>query len=166
MAASSFNPLQPKVVGAGGDIAPVFTFPEAATQSYKAGAVVELVAGAVTACNNAAGRLLGLVQEDASGTTSTGQDVQVFRPGDFIEMGCVDAAATDVLVAASGLKAGYTYDIAIDADGVCNADLNTENALTGSVVFVQPVYDALGDSTYRGIFCLEGVACQLQGGTA
>lgn len=166
MAATAWNPLQPRVVDAGGNVAPIFTFPEAATQSYKAGAIVELVAGAVTACDNAAARILGIAQEDATTTTSEDQDVQIFRPGDFIEMGCVDAAATDVLVAASGLKAGYTYAIAIDSDGVCNADLNTEHATTEEVVFVQPVYDVLGDSTYRGIFCLEGVACNLQGGTA
>ena len=166
MAATAWNPLQPKVVDAGGNIAPVFTFPEAASQSYKAGSVVELVAGAVTACDNAAARLLGIVLEDATTTTSEDQDVQVFRPGDFIEMGCVDAASTDVLVAASGLTAGNTYAIAIDGDGVCNADLNTDHATTEELVFVQPVYDALGDSTKRGVFCLEGVACQLQGGTA
>ena len=166
MAATSWDPLQPKVVDAGGNIAPIFKFKEAAGQSFKAGAVVELVAGEVTLTNNAAGRILGIVQSDASTTTSNPISVQVFRPGDFIEMGCVDAAATDVLVAASGLTAGNTYDIALDSNSVCNADLNTDNALTGSLVFVQPVYDAAGASTYRGIFCLEGVACQLQGGTA
>jgi len=166
MAATSFDPLQPKVVGAGGEIAPVFSFPEAATQSFKAGAIVELVGGKVTACDNAAARILGICLDDATGTTDASLDVQVFRPGDFIEMGCVDAAATDVLVAASGLKAGYTYSIAIDGNGVCNADLNTENALTGELVFVQPVYDATGASTYRGIFVLESLGCQLQGGTA
>ena len=166
MAATSWNPLQPRVVDAGGNIAPIFSFPEAAGQSYKAGAVVEAVAGAVTACDDAAARLLGIVQEDASTVTSTAVRVQVFRPGDFIEMGCVDALATDVLVAASGFKAGYTYSIAIDSNGVCNADLNTEHATNAEVIFVQPVYDANGDSTYRGIFTLEGVACNLQGGTA
>ena len=166
MAATSFNPLQPRVVDAGGNIAPIFVFPEAAVQSYKAGAVVELVAGAVTACDNAADRILGIAQKDATGTTSADAPVQVFRPSDFIEMGCVDAAATDVLVAASGLKAGYTYSIAIDSNGVCNADLNTEHATTEEVIFVQPVYDANGDSTYRGIFTLESLAGNLQGGTA
>lgn len=166
MAATSWDPLQPKIRGAGGEIAPIYKFPEAATQSYKAGAVVELVGGAVTACDNGAERILGIVQEDASGVTSADAYVQVARPGDLIEMGCVDAAATDVLVDASGLKAGYTYAVAIDGNGVCNADLNTENAVTEELVFVQPVYDANGDSTYRGVFVLEGVAAQLQGGTA
>lgn len=166
MAASSWNPLQPTIRGAGGEIPPIYKFPEAATQSYKAGAVVEAVGGAVTACDNAAARILGIAQADATGTTSADAYVQVTRPGDLIEMGCVDAAATDVLVAASGLKAGYTYAIAIDGDGVCNADLNTEHATTEEIVFVQPVYDANGDSTYRGIFVLESLGAQLQGGTA
>jgi len=166
MAATSWDPLQPKIRGAGGEIPPIYKFPEAATQYFKAGAVVEAVAGAVTACDDGAARILGIVQNDATGTTSADNYVQVARPGDLIEMGCVDAAATDVLVAASGLKAGYTYAVAIDSNGVCNADLNTEHATTEELVFVQPVYDANGDSTYRGIFVLEGVAAQLQGGTA
>ena len=166
MAATSWNPLQPTIRGAGGEIAPIYKFPEAAGQSYKAGAVVELVAGATTACDDAAVRILGIVQEDASTVTSTASYVQVARPGDLIEMGCVDAAATDVLVAASGLTAGNTYAIAIDSNGVCNADLNTDHATTEELVFVQPVYDANGDSTYRGIFVLESLGAQLQGGTA
>ena len=166
MAATSWDPLQPKIRGAGGEIPPIYKFPEAASQSYKAGAVVELVAGAVTACDDAAARILGIAQGDATGTTSADAYVQVARPGDLIEMGCVDAAATDVLVAASGLKAGYTYAIAIDGNGVCNADLNTENALTEELVFVQPVYDSTGASTYRGVFVLESLGVQLQGGTA
>jgi len=166
MAAKSWDKLQPTARGAGGEVLPVYKFPEAASQSYKAGAVVELVAGKVTACDNGAARILGIVQQDASGTTDTDAYVEVFRPGDLIEMGCVDAAATDVLVAASGLKAGYTYAVAINGDGVCNADLNTENALTEELVFVQPIYDVNGDSTYRGVFVLESLAPNLQGGTA
>jgi len=166
MAATSWNPLQPKIRGAGGEIPPIYKFPEAATQSYKAGSVVELVAGKVTACDNGAARILGIAQSDASGTTDADAYVQVARPGDLIEMGCVDDIAADTPVLASGFSAGQTYAIAIDADGVCNADLSETNALTEELVFVQPVYDATGASTYRGVFVLESLGCQLQGGTA
>jgi len=166
MAATSWDPLQPKVVDAGGNIAPIFKFKEAAGQTFKAGAVVELVAGLVTLCDDEAARLLGIVQADASGTTSNPINVQVFRPGDFIEMSCIDADATDVDTLASGFSAGQTYGISMDANSVCKADLTVTNALTEELVFVAPVLDATGASTYRGIFCLEGVACQLQGGTA
>lgn len=166
MAATSWDPLQPKIRGAGGEIPPIYVFPEAASQTYKAGSVVELVAGAVTACDNGAARILGIAQKDATGTTSADAPVQVARPGDLIEMRCVDDIATDVAVAASGFSAGQTYAIAIDDNGVCAADLSETNALTEELVFIQPVYDATGASTTRGIFVLESLAVQLQGGTA
>ena len=166
MAATSWDPLQPKVVDAGGNIAPIFKFKEAASQSFKAGAVVELVAGLVTLCDDTADRLLGIVQSDASGTTSNPISVQVFRPGDFIEMSCIDANATDVDTLASGFSAGQTYSISMDANSVCKADLNATHATTEELVFIAPVLDATGASTYRGIFTPEAQALNLTSGTA
>ena len=166
MAATSWNPLQPSVRTADGGIAPIYKFAEAAGQTYKAGALVELVAGLVTACDDGAARIAGIAQEDATGVTSAAAHVQIIRPGDLIEMGCVDDVATDALVLASGFSPGQTYAIAVDSNGVANADLSETNALTEELVFIQPVYDATGASTYRGVFVLEGVAAQFQGGTA
>ena len=166
MAATSWDPLQPTIRGAGGEIPPIYKFKEAASQSFKAGAVVELVSGQLAAVADGEARILGIAQQDASGTTNTYLAIQVARPGDLIEMRCVDDVATDAAVAASGFSAGQTYAIAVDSNGVCAADLSETNALTEELVFIAPVYDSNGASTTRGIFVLESLAGNLQGGTA
>jgi len=166
MAATSWDPNQPKIRGAGGEIPPIYKFKEAASQSFKAGAVVEAVGGLIAAVADGEARILGIAMEDASGVTNAVIHVQVARPGDLIEMRCVDDIATDAAVAASGFSAGQTYAVAVDSNGVCAADLSETNALTEELVFLAPVYDSTGASTTRGIFVLESLAAQLQGGTA
>ena len=164
MAATSWDPLQPFVVDAGGGIAPIFSFAEAATQSGKAGSVVHLAAGGVDNVADAETKFLGIQQSDSSGTTAAAIDVQVWRPGDFINFHCV-ATTADVATDADNFSPGQTYSVAVDGNGVCAADLATTHATTVELVFVQPIYDATGASTTRGIFCLEGDACNLHAGS-
>ena len=166
MAATSWDPLQPTVRGAGGEIAPIYKFAEAASQTFKAGALVYTAAGLITAVANDGTEILGIAMEDASGTTSAAIHVQVIRTGDLIEMRCVDDIATDVAVAASGFSPGHTYPVAVDSNGVCAAELAGIHDNTEELVFIQPVYDANGSSTTRGIFVLEVGATNLLSGEA
>lgn len=158
MAAKSWDPLNPRVVDAAGGIAPIYKFKEAASQSYKAGALVYLDAtnGLVTAVGDSGTLIGGIAQADASGTTSTAAYVQIIRPGDRVIFTCYDAsdAAT---TSASNFKAGFTYDIE-EISGVSYAEVDSAHATSEELIFIQPVYDATGASTTKGIFQIEATA--------
>lgn len=159
MAATSWNPKCARIAtDAGGGIAPIYSFPEAASQSYKAGALVYLDAtnGRVTAVGDSGTLIAGIVQKDASGVTSTAMPVQIIRPGDRLYFTCWDDS-DGAEKAASSYKAGFTYDIEL-VSGVCYAEYDSENATTEELIFIQPVYDANGDSTNVGIFQVETTA--------
>lgn len=161
MAATSWDKRQPYIrATAAGGIAPIRRFPEAASQTYKAGAVVYLDAtnGRITEIANSGTKILGLVQEDASTTTSTRQAVQIINPGDEVYFLCYDASDA-AQVAANTFKAGFTYDIELEAtDLVSYAEIDSEHATTEELIFLEAVYDVNGDSTNWGVFTLEGVA--------
>jgi len=159
MAASAWNVKNPRILtDAGGGIAPVYSFPEASGQTYKAGALVYLDAtnGRITIDTDSTTLIAGVVLEDASTTTSTSQKVQIVRPGDRMNFTCYSASSA-AETAASGFKAGFTYDIE-EVSGVSYAELGSEHATTEELIFIQPVYDSLGVSTNRGIFQVEAVA--------
>ena len=168
MAATAWDPKQPRVVSADGGIPPIYKFTEANSMSFKAGSVVDFTGGGVTAVADAETRLGGIAMKDAT-TVSTGNieiPVQVWKTGDRVDMLCVTNASSDVEVAASSFSQGQTYAIAVDGNGVCAADLATTHASTEELVFIQPVYDSNGDSTNRGIFVLEGGAANLLSGAS
>lgn len=158
MAATSWDPLQPRIIDAAGGVAPIYVFPEAATQSYKAGALVYLDAtnGRVTAVANSGTLICGIAQKDASGVTSTNAPVQIIRPGDRLQVSCYDASDA-AAKAASNFKAGFTYDIEV-VNGVAYAERDSEHATSEELIFIQPIYDVNGDSTNYGIFQVEAVA--------
>lgn len=158
MAAQSWDTKQPYIIGAGGGVPPIYEFKEASGQSYKAGALVYLDAtnGLITAVANSGTKIAGIVQQDASTTTSTAGQIQIIRPGDRVEVQCYDASDA-AEVAASGFKAGFTYDIEV-VSGVSYAELDSEHATTEELTFVQAVEDSTGTSTNRGIFILETAA--------
>ena len=159
MAATSWNPKQPRLMPKNGSIPEIFMFPEAAAQSYKAGALVYLDAtnGRVTACADGATLITGIAMKDATTVTSADAPVQIIQPGDLLYITCYDES-DGAEVAANTLKAGFTYDLEVDANGVCYAEYDTEHATTEELIFVQPVYDANGDSTNVGIFQVETTA--------
>ena len=159
MAATSWNPKCARIAtDAAGGIAPVYSFPEAASQSYKAGALVYLDAtnGRITIVGDSGTLIAGVVLEDATGVTSTSQKVQIIRPGDRLYVRCWDDS-DGAEVAASTLKAGFTYDIEL-ISGVAYAEFDSGHADTEELLFIQPVYDANGDSTNVGIFQVETTA--------
>jgi hypothetical protein len=168
MAATSWNPKQPRIrATAGGGIPDIRTFAEAASQSYKAGALVYFHAstGLVTALADGGAVIGGIVQEDASTTASTAAHVQIFKPGDEILMICYDESDT-AEVSSSTYVPGMTYDTEIDANGVAYAEHDTENATNVQWIFISPVLDSTGTATNWGVFQLELHANQMAGAKA
>lgn len=158
MAASSWNVKCPRILtDAGGEIAPIWTFPEGtATQAYKAGSLVYFDAtnGRVTGPVGDSGAVIGgIAQEDASGTANTDAAVQIIRPGDLMIFTCYSTTAS-AEVTSTSFKAGFTYDIE-DISGVAYAELDSGHATTEELHFIQGVYDAAGALTNQGIFTVE-----------
>jgi hypothetical protein len=113
--------------------------------------------GRITAVANSSTLIAGIAMEDASGTTSTVQKVQVIYPGDQLIVRCYDASDA-AETASSNFKASFSYDIEVDANGVAYAEVDSEHATTEELIFVESVFDALGDATNDGIFVVEAVA--------
>ena len=151
MAASSWNALQPRLQPEYGKIPEIMSFPEKATQSFKAGTPVKLTttAGTVEIATDGTTGFLGIAMEDASGTTSAALKVQVCRPETRI-IARVTNNGTDALP--TTLTQGVAYDWYIDADSVFYVDAAATDGPV--VIYEQPVYDATGTSTYWGIFRL------------
>jgi hypothetical protein len=149
MAATSWNPKQPKIVTRDGGIPEVLTFKEEASQTFKAGTPVKLDGGEVEIAQDGTVGFLGIAMEDASGTTNAAIRVQVVRPGDRI-VAKVTNNGTDALP--TTLTQGMAYGFYIDADSVFYADAN--DATTHILYYNAPVYDATGASTYWGYFSL------------
>lgn len=78
---SSYLFNNPQVVSVGSDNAPdKQIFPEAASQSFKAGELVYLVSGKVTVCaNDDPTLILGRASTDATGVTDSDIEVEIFK---------------------------------------------------------------------------------------
>ena len=156
---ADWDPKNPRIqTDAGGGIAPIYEFPEAAGQSYEAGQLVYLDAtnGRITEVDDSGTLIAGIAQEAASTTTSTMQAVQIIRPGDRVRFRCYDASDA-AETAASNFKAGFTYDIE-RVSGIAYAEVDSEHATTEELIFIAPVYDSTGTSTNDGYFQVEAVA--------
>lgn len=150
MAATEWNTLQPRIIGPNG-ATPTYDFPEGgSTQTFKAGTPVKLSSGQAVIATDGTTGLLGIAQETASGTQTTMRKVQVVRPHtDYIIAHCVNAGTAAL---ASTFTVATAYDFYVDSDSVFHADAG---ATDGPIlIFVQPIYDVNGDSTYWGIFQL------------
>ena len=144
----SFDPRQPRIVTPGG-VPEVYTFKEGSTQTYVAGMPVKLSSGVVVVATDSTTGFLGIVQEDASGVASTAAHVQVVQPSRDRVLALVTSGGTDAL--ASTLTVGEAYDFYMDSSvGLFYVDAADSSG--GTLIFVQPVYDVNGDSTYWGIF--------------
>lgn len=148
MAATAWDPRQPRIVTPGG-VPEVYKFPEGSTQSFKAGQPVKLSSGQVVIATDSTTGLLGIAQSDASGTQTTMIPVQVVQPSRDRVLALVTNNGTDAL--ASTLTVAEAYDFYLNSStGVFYADANDSSG--GTLIFVQPVYDVNGDSTYWGVF--------------
>ena len=132
-------------------------FPEAATQSFVAGEVVYNNSGLAPNTTARAGANLGIVQQAASGTTSTPLAVELFRPGMIIECSTTNAGTA---AAASGFTAGTRYGWYV-ASNVHEADLNATGTTdkTHCLIFLAQVPPRAGQTSYRGRFLIHGSGC-------
>jgi hypothetical protein len=160
MAASSWNALQPRLGIEGSSIPEIISFPEKATQSFKAGTPVKLTttAGTVEIATDGTTGFLGIAMEDASGTTNAALKVMVCRPNTPIIARCTVAGTATK--PSTVLTQGVAYDWYIDTtDYWFGVDSATDGPV---VVYEKPIYDASGVETYWGVFrLLEGQAGNL-----
>jgi len=160
MAAKSWHPNQPRLTTTGGSSIPeVLSFPEKASQTFKAGTPVKLTttAGTVEIATDGTTGFLGIAMEDASGTTSAALKVQVCRPDTEI-IARVTSNGTDALP--TTLTQGVAYDWYIDSDSVFYVDAAATDGPV--VIYEAPIFAADGSSSYWGRFrLLEGQAGNL-----
>jgi hypothetical protein len=81
-------------------------YPEAASQSFKAGELVYLASGKVTVVASDGQVVLGLAAKAATGTTDTSLLVEVFKPGARVE-GNLTNAGSDVTSAVTHMGKQY-----------------------------------------------------------
>lgn len=145
----SFDPRNPQVISHYGipQIVPGRT--EAASTSFKAGELVYYVAGAptvVTASTTVNGIALADSTNASPGAASI--PVQLIGPEDEVLIR-VASDASGTLALASTLQAGNDYAIDVTSNLVY---INSADTSGGQFVFIAPVYDAAGNSTYWGRF--------------
>lgn len=156
MAATSWNSLQPRLVGKGGKIPRIIDVPEGSTQSFKAGTPVKLSSNqAVIATDNTVG-FLGIAMEDASGTQTTLIPVQIADPDEVFVYARITNNGTDTLATSSAPAVGNGYGWYADADSVFYADLG--DATNIDLIYDGPVLDATGGYTYWGRFTVASGA--------
>jgi len=160
MAATSWNALQPRLGVENGNIPEIMSFPEKASQTFKAGTPVKLTttAGTVEIATDGTTGFLGIAMEDASGVTSAALKVQVCRPNTPIVARCTVAGVATA--PSTVLTQGVAYDFYIDTTDYW---FGVDSATGGPVVIYEsPVYDSAGAETYWGNFrLLSGMAGNL-----
>ena len=150
MAATSYNPLQPRLGIANGEVPEIINFPETAGQTFKAGTPVKLTttAGTVREAEDGTTGFLGIAMKDASGTTNAAMPVMVCRVDTPI---VARVTASGVAALASTLTIGVVYDFLIDGTDFWYSIEGTSGPV---VIYEGPVYDVNGDSTVWGNFRL------------
>ena len=160
MAATEWNPLNPRFKPEDGSIPEIIPFPEKATQTFKAGTPVKLTngAGTVEIATDSTTGFLGIAQETGTSVTNALLKVSVCRAGTPIIARCAPSG-TEALPSDTLLQ-GVAYDFYIDGtDGWFSIDSTTSGPV---VIYESPIYDAAGNETYWGNFrLLEGQAGNL-----
>ena len=146
---ADFDPRNPRLVSHYGIPQIIQTELEAGAQTFEAGELVYFNSGAVTVAS--ATTVIGGVALEAATEVSashTAIAVQIIGPEDEILIRCAsDASGT--LALANTFQGGKNY--AVDAtSNLWYADSSDSSA--GSLVFVGPVFDSTGASTYWGRF--------------
>lgn len=147
MAAKSWDPLQPRLEPHAGAVPKiVYDVLEANSQTFKAGALVYLSSGAVAACADDPSKIWGIAMKDATNVTSGNVEipVMIITPEDHVLIRVQSTAGTDAL--ASTLTPGTRYGTELDANGV--AYLLSAEVTTDNWIFIEPILDATGASTY------------------
>jgi hypothetical protein len=148
MAATSFDPRNPQIISRYG-IAPINSEGvEAASQSFKAGALVALDAsgGVSIAATGASTSFFGIVQKDAV-LASTVMPVQEVSAEDEVRMLITDASAS--VGAHTNCVPGVAYDILVTS-GLFS--INHADTTNPAMIFVRGINDAAGTATNYGRF--------------
>ena len=124
---------------------PVWSRPEAASQSFKDGDLVYMVAGYLTICGADPATILGIAKEDAHNTTAGLYNilVDVITADSLVEMQVAHDTPANAVIEAADF--GKLYDIAVTSN-VWYVDKNTTAATR---VRIQRFVDALGTTNGR-----------------
>lgn len=139
--------------------AKIMWFPEASSQSFKAGEFVNLVSGKVTVLSATPalqGKIAGMALADASGTVDTAVPVAVAEEGVLFELnGTSTSAVTQV---------GGVFGLTVTSN---KHYLNTsDTTITKFHVKELSKKDAVGDTYARYLVEVLGSVCQLSGQTS
>jgi len=144
---------------AGGGVTGVF--PEAVSQSFKAGQFVYLASGKVTVCADDATAILGMAAHDASGTTDTNVIVYLAHPDNVFEANVYHSVP--VLAVTAITQVSVNYALKVDSNK-CYVDIGD----TGHNAFVVTGIserDTVGDQYGRVYFRVLDAVSQLSLGS-
>lgn len=142
--------------------ATIRAFPEAASQSFKAGEFVYLSSGKVTVCASDTAHILGMAMHDASGTTDADVLVAVADGETEFEMNVYHATPGSAITAITQIGAEYGLVVASNKHYL---DLAETTADAFQIQSLSPK-DAVGDTYGRVIVkVLRDVADTGQPGT-
>lgn len=149
---ASFDPRNPVIKSRYGipEIVPAQT--EAASTSFKAGELVYYAASAAVTVCTASSLVAGIALEDSTNASpgAASIPVQLILPDDEVQIR-VASDTSGTLALASTLDVGNDYAIDVTSNLVY---IDSSDTSGGQFVFVAPVYDAAGNSTYWGRFKL------------
>lgn len=131
-------------------------FPEAASQSFKAGEMVYLASGKVTVCANNAQVILGMACADATGTTDADCEVILATPDQIFEASVYHATAASAITAVA--QVGENYGIEVVSNKVYVA-IDETSTIAVRVIGLSPK-DKVGDQYGKLLFKVISTYCQ------
>lgn len=136
-------------------------FPEAASQSFKAGEFVYLVSGKVTVCADDATSILGMAAHDASGTTNTNVIVYLAHPDNVFEANVYHSTPASAVTAIT--QVGVNYALQVDSN---KSYVDIEDTSHDAFVVIGiSEKDAVGDVYGRVHFQVLNTVAQLTVGS-
>lgn len=137
------------------------TYPEAASQSFKAGQFVYLASGKVTVCADDATTILGMAMQDATGVTDSDILVALAVPENTFEANVYHGTPASAVTAIT--QVGVNYALQVDSNK-CYVDIE-DTSHDAFVVRAISRKDAVGDQYGRVIFQVLAAASQVQAGS-
>lgn len=132
-------------------------YPEAASQSFKAGELVYLASGKVTICGADPSLILGMAMEDATGTTNTDLAVAIANKDTVFEGNVYHGTPASAITAITDV--GTDYGV-VNADNKWYVDVSDTSNVR---ILVRDLSkkDAVGDTYGRVLFQVMQDYCQL-----
>lgn len=167
MAAKSFDVLNPRIRDVNGKMPQImYGAKEYDSQAFKAGQLVysDVTKTAPTLITECAsdGVILGIAMKDATNVTSSHVEIPVMliTPETELYIRCTNGG-TDAL--ASSFKQGEEYSTYIGTSGATDnyAYIDLADTSNAVLVFLGPVYDVNGDSTYWCRARVTAAFCQV-----